>query len=37
MKELQEVINDVNNIKEAWLHKRQKLETTETKAPQKPE
>jgi hypothetical protein len=37
MKEFKEVINDVNNVREAGLHKRQKTETTETKAPQKPE
>jgi hypothetical protein len=37
MYEFKEACLEVNNVREAGLYKRQKTETTETKAPQKPE
>jgi hypothetical protein len=36
MYQFKDVINDANNAKEAGQYKRQKTETTEIKAPQKP-
>ena len=36
MYQFKDVINDTNNAKEAGQYKRQKTETTEIKAPQKP-